>query len=155
MTLAKPKDPRPPRGSRLTFRPCRRMLLRSFASRFRSNSSLYLNTSLTASYRSLTTSMRDTTQQLKELRRLLKEEKVDAYVVDSGDNHASEYVADSDKRRGKPPFCRRFLVLGMGELTARGCGRAAWLSGFTGSAGESWFESYKSRSTTADPFIGS
>ncbi|ORY73071.1 peptidase M24, structural domain-containing protein [Leucosporidium creatinivorum] len=54
--------------------------------------------------------MRDTTKQLADLRALLKRENVDAYVVDSGDNHASEYVSEADKRR-------------------------EWLSGFTGSAG--------------------
>ncbi|OMH82112.1 putative Xaa-Pro aminopeptidase P [Zancudomyces culisetae] len=54
----------------------------------------------------------DTTTRLKELRELMKlpEFNVDAYIVPSEDAHQSEYVADSDMRRG-------------------------FISGFTGSAG--------------------
>ena len=48
--------------------------------------------------------------RLAHLRQLMKESSVQAYVVPSDDQHASEYVADADKRR-------------------------EWISGFTGSAG--------------------
>ncbi|GAA5901184.1 aminopeptidase P [Sporobolomyces salmoneus] len=48
--------------------------------------------------------------RLKQLRSLFDQHKIDAYLVDSGDRHASEYLAECDERR-------------------------AWISGFTGSAG--------------------
>lgn len=53
--------------------------------------------------------MRDTTKQLADLRALLKRENVDAYVVDSGDNHASEYVSEADKRRVSGRHCTATL----------------------------------------------
>lgn len=43
--------------------------------------------------------MMDTSERLRQLREAMDREDVTAYVVDSGDAHASEYVADSDKRR--------------------------------------------------------
>ena len=49
--------------------------------------------------------------RLAHLRQLMQGSNVQAYVVPSDDQHASEYVADADKRR-------------------------EWISGFTGSAGQ-------------------
>ncbi|GAA5952220.1 hypothetical protein JCM3765_001911 [Sporobolomyces pararoseus] len=48
--------------------------------------------------------------RLQSLRQLFDKHAIDAYLVDSGDRHASEYLAECDERR-------------------------AWISGFTGSAG--------------------
>ncbi|GAA6014774.1 hypothetical protein JCM11491_001978 [Sporobolomyces phaffii] len=48
--------------------------------------------------------------RLASLRALFKQHEIDAYLVDSGDQHSSEYLAPCDERR-------------------------AWISGFTGSAG--------------------
>ncbi|GAA5993942.1 hypothetical protein JCM5350_005074 [Sporobolomyces pararoseus] len=48
--------------------------------------------------------------RLQSLRQLFDKHSIDAYLVDSGDRHASEYLAECDERR-------------------------AWISGFTGSAG--------------------
>ncbi|GAA5939086.1 aminopeptidase P family protein [Sporobolomyces koalae] len=48
--------------------------------------------------------------RLSNLRKLLQRHSLDAYLVDSGDQHQSEYLAPCDERR-------------------------AWISGFTGSAG--------------------
>ncbi|WFD33475.1 Xaa-Pro aminopeptidase [Malassezia cuniculi] len=52
----------------------------------------------------------DTSSRLAALRKLMSEAKLDAYIVPSGDDHASEYTAKCDARR-------------------------AFISGFTGSAG--------------------
>ncbi|EPQ30975.1 uncharacterized protein PFL1_01164 [Pseudozyma flocculosa PF-1] len=52
----------------------------------------------------------DTAQRVAALRKLMEQENVQAYVVPSEDEHASEYPADSDLRRG-------------------------YITGFTGSAG--------------------
>lgn len=52
----------------------------------------------------------DTTARVEKLRGLMKEHKIDAYVIPSEDEHASEYPAESDLRRG-------------------------YISGFSGSAG--------------------
>lgn len=52
----------------------------------------------------------NTTARLAKLRELMKERNVEIYIVPSEDNHASEYIADSDARR-------------------------PYISGFTGSAG--------------------
>ena len=52
----------------------------------------------------------DTTQRVQALRELMAKHGVDAYVIPSGDEHASEYPAESDLRRG-------------------------YITGFTGSAG--------------------
>lgn len=52
----------------------------------------------------------DTTARVAALRSLMSQHNVDAYVVPSGDEHASEYPAESDLRRG-------------------------YITGFTGSAG--------------------
>ncbi|GAA6030782.1 hypothetical protein JCM8097_008874 [Rhodosporidiobolus ruineniae] len=52
----------------------------------------------------------DTSSRLAALRHKLDTHNLQAYIVDSGDAHANEYIADSDERR-------------------------AWISGFTGSAG--------------------
>lgn len=52
----------------------------------------------------------DTTSRVNALRSLLAKHGVDAYVIPSGDEHASEYPAESDLRRG-------------------------YITGFTGSAG--------------------
>lgn len=41
----------------------------------------------------------DTTEQLAALRGLLEENKVDYYLIPSGDAHGSEYVAEKDKRQ--------------------------------------------------------
>lgn len=41
----------------------------------------------------------DTSQRVASLRKLMQDNGVTAYVVDSGDAHYSEYVADTDKRR--------------------------------------------------------
>lgn len=52
----------------------------------------------------------DTTQRVQSLRQLMSKHGVTAYVIPSGDEHASEYPAESDLRRG-------------------------YITGFTGSAG--------------------
>ncbi|SNX85258.1 probable aminopeptidase P, cytoplasmic [Melanopsichium pennsylvanicum] len=52
----------------------------------------------------------DTTQRVQALRELMTKYGIDAYVIPSGDEHASEYPAESDLRRG-------------------------FITGFTGSAG--------------------
>ncbi len=52
----------------------------------------------------------DTTKRVQALRELMTKHGVDAYVIPSGDEHASEYPAESDLRRG-------------------------YITGFTGSAG--------------------
>lgn len=52
----------------------------------------------------------NTSERLKDLRILMKQENLNIYLIDSGDEHANEYVRSSDERR-------------------------QWISGFTGSAG--------------------
>lgn len=41
----------------------------------------------------------DTSERVAALRKLMQERGVTAYVIDSGDAHYSEYVAETDKRR--------------------------------------------------------
>ena len=48
----------------------------------------------------ITTGKVDTTARVKQLRELMKEHNIDAYVIPSEDEHASEYPAESDLRRG-------------------------------------------------------
>ncbi|SCZ96722.1 BZ3500_MvSof-1268-A1-R1_Chr4-1g06655 [Microbotryum saponariae] len=62
-------------------------------------------------------------KRLTALRKLMKEHDVDAYIVDSGDAHGSEYIAACDERR-------------------------AWISGFTGSAGTAVVFTNEARLTT-------
>jgi len=78
-----------------------RMLWRCLVSRLTYTSPTLYNRPIAHSHRCSSSAalMRDTTKQLADLRALLKRENVDAYVVDSGDNHASEYVSEADKRR--------------------------------------------------------
>lgn len=77
------------RSTRLSF------LLSHSHSCMLTKSTRLLKTSYYTSRRSLSTM----TDRLSVLRSLLSKHSIDAYLVDSGDQHASEYLAPCDERR--------------------------------------------------------